>query len=172
MLEESKNRLIKKRTPSRSECETLIRKILLTEVESRTVNCTFKRPADFMKFFESLYPPSPALTKQVQRAIKSMDMARDDKGFYILNKSKEQSIQDNELRKLLSDADYQVSDFNMAESVFLRLDSQYIDFLQNKLARSITLSSYIITMIPTHNGIIMITNDANCLKELLKNISL
>ena len=41
----------KKRTPSRAECETIIKKILKKETESRTVKATFKKTAEYMNSF-------------------------------------------------------------------------------------------------------------------------
>ncbi len=162
----------KKRTPSRAECETIIKKILKTETESRTVNATFKKPADFMNFFESLYPPSAALTKQVQRAIKSLNMAKDKNGYYILNKSKEQSNQDNNIKSLLMEADYSVDSLDNAQNVFLQLKGEYVDFVIHKIADSITLQPYIVTMIPCYNGIMIVTNNKEELLSLLNNLSL
>ena len=162
----------KKRTPSRAECEAIIRRILTTETEARTVNSTFKRPSDFMGFFESLYTPSAALTKQVQRAIKSLDMAKDANGYYILNKSREQSNQDSTLRNLLTDASFEVNTLDNASNIFLRLDRNYIDFVLHKLAESITLEPYIITLIPCHNGIIIVTEDKQTVYDLLNNLNL
>lgn len=43
------------------------RRILMTEVLEKGKNEHFRTAADFMKYFESLYPASDALTKQVQR---------------------------------------------------------------------------------------------------------
>ncbi len=43
-----------------------------------------------MKYFESLYPASDALTKQVQRAIRSLNMPKDELGYFIPNKTAEQ----------------------------------------------------------------------------------
>ena len=66
-----------RRNPSRKECEDIIRRILMTEVLEKGTNEHFKTAADFMKYFESLYPASDSLTKQVQRAIKSLAMPKD-----------------------------------------------------------------------------------------------
>ena len=57
----------------------------------------FRTAADFMKYFESLYPASDALTKQVQRAIRSLNMPKDELGYFIPNKTAEQLAQEQEL---------------------------------------------------------------------------
>ena len=53
---------VKKKTPSRKECEEAIRRILITEILQNGKNDRFKSAVDFMKYFESLYPAGPALT--------------------------------------------------------------------------------------------------------------
>ena len=162
----------KKKTPSRAECEAIIRKILTTEAQARTVNSTFKRPSDFMGYFESLYPPSGALTKQVQRAIAAMDMARDGKGYYIINKTKEQSNQDNDIRNLLTEAGYSVDPLDEDRCVFVKFEGSYVDFVLHKLEDSITLQPYITTMVPCYNGIMIYTKDKDKLIELLNSLNL
>ena len=72
----------KSNNPSRAKCEEIIRRILMTEVLEHGDNQHFRCAADFMNYFESLYPASPGLTKQVQRAVKSMDMPKNEKGFF------------------------------------------------------------------------------------------
>ena len=66
-----------RKNPSREQCQKIIKRILVTEVLQQGHNEHFKQAADFMNYFESLYPPSDALTKQVQRAVKAMDMPKD-----------------------------------------------------------------------------------------------
>ena len=63
-----------RRSPSREACEKTIKRILMTEVLENGRNKHFKSAADFMNYFESLYPASDALTKQVQRAVKALDI--------------------------------------------------------------------------------------------------
>ena len=162
----------KKRTPSRAECEAIIKKILTTEAQARTVNSTFKKPSDFMGYFESLYPPSAALTKQVQRAIAALDMARDSKGYYIINKSKEQSNQDNDIRRLLTEAQYSVDPLETDSTVFLKIEGSFVDFVLHKLADSITMKPYITTMVPCYNGILIYTKDKEKVIELFNSLNL
>ena len=79
-----------RKNPSRETCEGIIKRILITEVLEHGRNKHFKGASDFMNYFESLYPASDALTKQVQRAIKAMDMPKDEHGFLIVNKTTDQ----------------------------------------------------------------------------------
>ena len=83
-----------RKNPSRETCEGIIRRILMTEVLEKGKNEHFRTAADFMKYFESLYPASDALTKQVQRAIRSLNMPKDELGYFIPNKTAEQLAQD------------------------------------------------------------------------------
>ena len=70
-----------RKNPSRETCEGIIRRILMTEVLEKGKNEHFRTAADFMKYFESLYPASDALTKQVQRAVQSLHMPKSFRGF-------------------------------------------------------------------------------------------
>lgn len=72
-----------RKNPSREACEGIIKHILMTEVLEKGKNEHFRSAADFMSYFESLYPASDALTKQVQRAVKALDMPKDDDGYFI-----------------------------------------------------------------------------------------
>lgn len=45
-----------RKNPSRETCEGIIRRILMTEVLEKGKNEHFRTAADFMKYFESLYP--------------------------------------------------------------------------------------------------------------------
>ena len=67
-----KNQL--RKNPSRETCESIIRRILMTELTQNGKNRHFRKATDFMSYFESLYPASDALTKQVQRAVQSLHM--------------------------------------------------------------------------------------------------
>ena len=53
-----------RKNPSRETCEGIIRRILMTEVLEKGKNEHFRTAADFMKYFESLYPASDALTNR------------------------------------------------------------------------------------------------------------
>ena len=89
-----------RKNPSRETCEGIIKRILMTEVLENGCNKHFRFASDFMNYFESLYPASDALTKQVQRAIKALDMPKDENGYYIVNKTSAQL--ENEKQNLIS----------------------------------------------------------------------
>ncbi len=87
-----KNQL--RKNPSRETCESIIRRILMTELTQNRKNRHFRKAADFMSYFESLYPASDALTKQVQRAVQSLHMPKDANGFFIVDKTAAQVEQE------------------------------------------------------------------------------
>lgn len=108
-----------RKNPSRKECEDIIRRILMTEMLEKGKNEHFKTATDFMKYFESLYPASDSLTKQVQRAIKSLDMPKDPNGYFIINKTAEQLDQDQELSFMLQKSKAHVTSLEDYETLFL-----------------------------------------------------
>lgn len=83
--------------PSRKECEQIIKRILQQELEQRGSNSHFRHSVDFLPFFESLYPSSIGLSKQVQRAVRSMNLPKDSKGFFIMNRSQEELMLEQHL---------------------------------------------------------------------------
>ena len=97
-----------RKNPSRETCENVIKRILMTEVLEHGSNQHFRFASDFMNYFESLYPASDALTKQVQRAVKAMDMPKDANGYFIVNKTNAQLEQENEITSLLKNANVSV----------------------------------------------------------------
>ncbi len=92
------------KNPSRKSCEQTIKRILTREFEEYGENHHFKQASDFMIYFESLHPASPSLTKQVQRAVSSLNLPRDENGYFMINKTAEQYKAEQELAKLLSDS--------------------------------------------------------------------
>ncbi|MCR5098507.1 MAG: hypothetical protein K6B14_06120 [Lachnospiraceae bacterium] len=159
-----------KKTPSRRECEEAIHRILITEILQNGKNDRFKGAVDFMKYFESLYPAGQALTKQVQRAVKAMDMPRDKDGYFIADKTHAQADQDRELTRVMNRTDAEITDMGTAEMVFLSCDESYLDYLYQLIGESDTLSGKYITMLRTNNGIIFFTDNRNSLESVLNNL--
>ncbi len=160
----------KKRTPSRKECEEAIRRILITEILQNGKNDRFRSAVDFMKYFESLYPAGPALTKQVQRAVKSMDMPKDKDGFFLADKTHGQVEQDDEIAKLMQKTGSSLSSVGTAEMVFLSCEDNYLDYLFQLIHESTTLSGKYITMIKSSDGIIFFTENKTSLESILNNL--
>ncbi len=159
-----------KRTPSRKECEEAIRRILITEILQNGKNDRFRSAVDFMKYFESLYPAGPALTKQVQRAVKAMDMPKDKDGYFLADKTHNQVEQDQEITTLLHRTDAAVTEMGEAEMLFLSCDDNYRDYLFLLIHESTTLSGKYITMIKTSDGILFFTENKASLAAILNNL--
>ena len=159
-----------KKTPSRHECEEAIRRILVTEILQNGKNDRFKSAIDFMSYFESLYPASPALTKQVQRAVKAMDMPKDKDGFFLADKTHDQVDQDDEISRLMQRTDAELSSLGEAQMVFLSCLDNYRDYLYQLISESTTLSGKYLTMIKSSDGIIFFTENKTSLEAVLNNL--
>ena len=151
-----------RKNPSRQTCETIIKRILMTEVLEKGTNRHFKQASDFMSYFESLYPASDSLAKQVQRAVKSMNMPKDSNGYFIINKSREQLEQEK--------ASASVEPLEEYETVFLRADAKLASYLMDTIEGSITFQDKYITMVKTSNGILFYTLNKPVLVTLLNSL--
>lgn len=159
-----------RKNPSRKECEKIIKKILMTEVLERGTNEHFKSASDFMSYFQSLYPASDSLTKQVQRAVKNLQMPKDEKGYFIINKTEAQLNQDKEIAFLMQKCNSKVLPFENYESLFLKADGKYKDYLYQLLYESETFSDKIITMINSSNGLILYTSNKQQLEIMINSL--
>lgn len=164
------NKTTLKKNPSRETCENIIRRILMTEVLEKGTNAHFRQAADFMSYFESLYPASDALTKQVQRAIKSMDMPKDEQGYFIINKTKEQLEQETELKHLIKQARFSVNPMENCETVFIEAPAECLDYLLYRLSSWELMKDKYITMVKAHNGILIYTSNKSILLPLIYSI--
>lgn len=164
----SQNRL--KKNPSRETCESIIRRILTSEIRERGRNEHFRQAKDFMPYFESLYPASDALTKQVQRAVKTLNLPKDENGYFIINKSPLQVRQDQELKRIFEMSDAASCGLVDCEVVFLEIQDSYIDYLLHLIMESESFAGLYVTMQPTCNGIIFYTRDKLSLLGLLKQL--
>lgn len=159
-----------KGNPSRETCETIIRRILTTEVSEKGTNAHFRQASDFMSYFESLYPASDALTKQVQRAIKSMDMPKDEKGYFIINKTKEQLAQENELKHFIKQGEFLLNSMDSCETVFIKAPTSSLDYLIYQLSNWDLLKNNYITMVKSCNGILIYTKDKSKVLSAINSI--
>lgn len=161
-----------RKNPSREACESIIKRILMTEVLEHGSNQTFRFASDFMKYFESLYPPSPGLTKQVQRAVKSLDMPKDEKGYFIVNKTNDQMSQDNEIKRVFENANVSFSVLENASPVFLRVDEKTKDYIYHLILESETFQGKYITLLQCAGGILIYTDNRNQLVTLLNSLTI
>lgn len=159
-----------KRNPSRKTCEEAIRRILMTEVLEQGKNMHFKNAMDFMGYFEALYPPSPSLIKQVQRAIRSMDLPKDEDGFFIINKTKSQLKHDAEISLLLNKSAAEIVPLEEYETLFLSLSAEYKSYLLQLIDESPTLRGKYITILDTSEGFIFYTYNKDVLSTMLSSL--
>lgn len=165
----SQNKL--KKNPSRETCESIIRRILNAEIGQRGKNEHFRQAADFMPYFESLYPASDSLAKQVQRAVKTLNLPKDEHGYFIINKSSRQLSQDQELKRLFQMSEAVSHDLSACETLFLEMQNSYKDYLMNLIAESETFDGTYITMTKTNNGILFYTTQKIQLLKLLEQFA-
>ena len=159
-----------KSNPSRAKCEEIIRRILMTEVLEKGTNEHFKTAADFMSYFQSLYPASDSLTKQVQRAVKALGMPKDDKGYFIINKTAAQLDQDKEISYMLKKTAAEVASLVEFETLFLKTEPEYKDYLYQIMLESDSLRDKYVTMINSSDGIIFYTYNKQQLEILLNSL--
>lgn len=161
-----------RRNPSRKECEKAIRRILITEILENGKNKHFRMATDFISYFESLYPASDSLTKQVQRAVKAMNMPKDDDGFFIIDRTPQQVAQDKELHALFEHANARVESLENCEKIFLALEANYRSYISYQISVSDTLKDKFITIQETNNGLIIYTRDKKKLEQILQRLML
>lgn len=158
------------KNPSRETCEGIIKRILMTEVLQEGANRHFRTAADFLNYFESLYPASDALTKQVQRAVKALDMPKDEQGYFIVNKTVDQFEQEKEISQLFSQAHVQVNPMENIETIFLKSDVHMRSYLIHTLETSLTFQGKFVTLVETANGVLIYTESKNQLLILLESL--
>lgn len=161
-----------RKNPSRETCEGIIKRILMTEVLENGRNKHFRFASDFMNYFESLYPASDALTKQVQRAVKSLDMPKDEFGYYIVNKTSSQLEHEKEITHLLKAANVSVHPMEEVETLFLTVDAHLKSYLIHLIETSETFRGKYITIVETSNGLLIYTENKKQLHILLNSLTI
>ena len=161
-----------RKNPSRETCESIIKRILMTEVLENGRNKHFRFASDFMNYFESLYPASDALTKQVQRAIKSLDMPKDENGYYIVNKTAAQLENEKQITQLLKTANVSVHPMEQVDTVFLSVNSYMKSYLIQLIETTETFQGKYITIVETSNGLLIYTENKSQLLILLNSLTI
>ena len=161
-----------RKTPSREFCENTIKRILMTEVLEKGSNRQFRSATDFLHYFESLYPPSDALVKQIQRAVKSLDMPKDENGYFIVNKTVHQFEQEKEITNLFSLAHVKVHPIEQIETIFLQADAPMRSYLIHLLQTSVTFEGKFLTLVEASNGVLIYTENKNQLRILLNSLTI
>ncbi len=159
-----------KKNPSRKECEEQIKRILMTEVLENGKNSHFKTAKDFMKYFESLYPVGDSLNKQVQRAIKSLDMPKDENGYFVINKTSAQMDEDREIGRLLRSSKAETLDLDSYDKLFLKIEDKYRDYFIRLLHDSLTFKGKFVTIVNSSDGLIIYTENKTNLETLINSL--
>lgn len=159
-----------RKNPSREVCEQIIRRILFTELSEHGTNSHFKQASDFMGYFESLYPASDGLTKQVQRAVKALQMPKDEKGYFIPNKTELQLKQEKELSRLFQQSNASLEDLSDCEPLFLQLDSSFHDYAIHLMEQCDTFRDCYQVIAKCSNGLLFYTKRKSKLELLLENL--
>lgn len=159
-----------RKNPSRQECETVIKRILVTEVLTKGRNEQFRSASDFMSYFESLYPASDSLTKQVQRAIKAMELPKDEHGYLIVNKTKEQLEEEKDLAYLLNRSNAYLTDLTDCEPVLLHCCKDDAAYLLTLVTKCLGLQDKYETVLQTSDGILFYTKQRNQLETYLNSL--
>lgn len=159
-----------RKNPSRETCEGIIRRILMTEILEKGRNEHFRTASDFMNYFESLYPASDALTKQVQRAVKSLNMPKDEYGYFIPNKTADQFQQEKELQYLFQKATATVHSMEDYKPLFLQTDPAIASYLLSAIEASPLFQGKFLTAHVVSNGILFYTKNPSQLEILLKSL--
>lgn len=161
-----------RKNPSRETCENIIKRILMTEVLEHGRNKHFRFASDFMNYFESLYPASDALTKQVQRAIKSLDMPKDEHGYYIVNKTSTQLENEKEITHLIKTANISIHPMESVETIFLSVNPYMKSYLIHLIETTETFQGKYITIAETSNGLLIYTENKSQLLILLNSLTI
>lgn len=161
-----------RKNPSRETCEGIIKRILMTEVLENGCNKHFRFASDFMNYFESLYPASDALTKQVQRAIRSLDMPKDERGYYIVNKTAAQLENEKEITHVLQSAKVSVHPMEQVDTVFLSVADHLKTYLVHLMETTESFQGKYITMVETPNGLLIYTENKSQLLTLLNSLTI
>ncbi len=159
-----------RKNPSRETCEGIIRRILMTELLQKGKNRHFRSAADFMSYFESLYPASDALTKQVQRAVKALSMPKDDLGYFIPNKTTEQLEHEKDLAYLFRKADAAICTMEDCQSLLLKTGPSIKSYLLHMIRHSPLFENKFETLLEVSEGILFYTRDVHELKGTLETL--
>lgn len=159
-----------RKNPSRETCEGIIKRILMTEILEKGRNQHFRTASDFMNYFESLYPASDALTKQVQRAVKSLNMPKDEYGYFIPNKTADQFQQEKELQYLFQKAAATVHSMEDYKPLFLQTDPIASSYLLSVIEASPLFQGKFLTAHVVSNGILFYTKSPSQLEILIKSL--
>lgn len=159
-----------RKNPSRETCEGIIKRILVTEVLTKGKNQQFKNASDFMSYFQSLYPASDALNKQVQRAIKNMNLPKDEHGYLIINKTSTQLEEEKTLSAFMLSSQACVTELNDCEPLLLKCKPEDAQYLLVLIKKCLTLQGKYETAFTTTDGVLFYTKNKSQLATFLESL--
>lgn len=158
------------KNPSRETCQQIIKRILSVEILENGSNQHFRHSSDFLGYFESLYPASDSLTKQVQRAVKALHMPKDEKGYYIPNKTIDQLSQEKELKSILAKSASFVDELEDAQPLYLSLPPSCQDYALQIISECETFRGLYVTAQKCVGGLLFYTRNRQQLKILFDSL--
>ncbi len=164
------NQKNERKNPSRETCESIIKRILVTEVLTKGKNQQFKNASDFMNYFQSLYPASDALNKQVQRAIKNMNLPKDENGYLIINKTATQLEEEKALSAFMANSMATVNELEECEPLLLSCNPEDAQYMLVLIKKCLTLQGKYETVFATSNGVLFYTKKKAQLVTLLESL--
>ena len=141
----------------------------MTELTQNGKNRHFRKAADFMSYFESLYPASDALTKQVQRAVQSLHMPRMPMDFYCGQDSCTGGTGTMPW-EIICRCNVSLHPMEQVETVFLSVPSHMQELLLHTFEQSDLFAGQILTIVRTCNGLLIYTEDKKQLLSLLNRL--
>ena len=97
-------------------------------------------------------------------------MPKNERGYFIINKSAEQLDQDGELSSMLKRTNSHISSLDECETLYLQVDSQYKDYLLQLLDESVTFQDKYETIINSSRGLIFYTRNKPQLQVLIESL--
>lgn len=159
-----------RKNPSRESCQQIIKRILSVEVLEHGSNQHFRQASDFLGYFESLYPASDSLTKQVQRAIKALNMPKDEKGFLIPNKTAGQLAQEKELQSIFARSASGIDNLEDCQPLFLSLEPASQDYVLQLISECETFNGTYTAAQKCSNGLLFYTRNRKQLEVLFESL--
>ena len=97
-------------------------------------------------------------------------MPRDERGYFIVNKTSEQFEQDKEISRLLQSSEASLKSLEESEPVLLEVPTELADYLMYTLSSSISLKGHYDTMVKAYNGIIIYTRERSRILSYLQTL--
>lgn len=97
-------------------------------------------------------------------------ISRDERGYFIVNKTSEQFEQDKEISRLLQSGEASLKSLAESEPVLIEVPTELADYLMYTLSSSISLKGHYDTMVKAYNGIIIYTRERSRILSYLQTL--